>query len=151
MFTRWKRTFLNFQNQQIYWYSRELHLLYAGSELYNWMLTAVIWTVKISIRFHSSVPQPCVCLCMSPADCALNPLDRPMCSVSDVWVAEIPLCTIVPVSPGVRTRHNCSHCISATLCVIINCSHNNWRFVILAHISHSSHPGSSTLDVRPMF
>ena len=41
------------------------------------------------------------------------------------------------VSLGVRTRHNCSHCISAASCVIINCPHNNWRFVILARISHS--------------
>ena len=84
-----------------------------------------------------SGPRPCVCRCMIPADWERNVPNVQWCPV--FGPAGIPLCTIVPgCHPGVRARHNCSHCISPALCVIINCPHNNWRFVILARISHSS-------------
>lgn len=62
-----------------------------------------------------------------------------MCNVPCVWSGWGPTvhhCARVSLS-ALRTRHNCSHCISAASCVIINCPHNNWRFVILARISHS--------------
>ena len=108
------------------------------TELYNWMLTAaVIWTVKISIitRCHPlSGPSPVFVSAWS----GLIETQVPMCTGAGVWSSQGPTvhhCT--RVSLGVRTRHNCSHCISAALCVIINCPHNNWRFVILARISHS--------------
>ena len=61
-----------------------------------------------------------------------------MCTGAGVWSGWGPTVHhCARVSLGVRTRHNCSHCISAASCVIINCPHNNWRFVILARISHS--------------
>ena len=81
-------------------------------------------------------PRPSVCHCMIQADWELCP-NVHCCPV--FGPAGIPLCTIVlGCHRGVRARHNCSHCISPALCVIINCPDNNWRFVILARISHSS-------------
>ena len=82
----------------------------------------------------ASGPRPCVCRCMRPADWEMFP----MCTVPGVWSGWEPTVHYCArVSLGVGARHNCSHCISAALCVIINCPHNNWRFVILARISHS--------------
>ena len=119
------------------------------TEFYNWMLTAaVIWTVKISIitRCHPlSGPSPVFVSAWS----GLIETQVPMCTGAGVWSSQGPTvhhCT--RVSLGVRTRHNCSHCISAALCVIINCPHNNWRFVILARISHSSHSSCQTWRQR---
>ena len=92
-----------------------------------------------------SGPRPCVCRCMTPADWERNVPNVQWCPV--FGPAGILLCSIVlGCHPGVRARHNCSHCISPALCVIINCAHNNWRFVILARISHSS--SLQLLDVR---
>ena len=94
-------------------------------------------------------------LCLAPAQCLS--LHDPswlraasQCAVGPgVWSGWDPTVHYCPrVSQGVRAGHNCSHCISAALCVIINCPHNNWRFVILARISHSSSVVRLTSEIR---
>lgn len=111
--------------------------LWLNCTIWCWLLR---WFEPLKFQLDltpASGPRPCVCRCMSPADWEMFP----MCTVPGVWSGWDPTVHYCArVSLGVGARHNCSHCISAALCVIINCPHNNWRFVILARISHSSSP-----------
>ena len=119
--------------------------LWLNCTIWCWLLR---WFEPLKFQLDltpASGPRPCVCRCMSPADWEMFP----MCTVPGVWSGWDPTVHYCArVSLGVRARHNCSHCISAALCVIINCPHNNWRFVILARISHSSSLQLSDFDVR---